>query len=33
LVTDAAQPWQLDLVESIESLACSEVTTALDLLD
>ncbi len=33
LVTDTAQPWQLDLVESIENLACSEVTTALDLLD
>ncbi|NHE67769.1 hypothetical protein G9U53_26025 [Rhodococcus sp. D-46] len=33
LVTDTAQPWQLDLVESIENFACSEVTTALDLLD
>ncbi|MDE8649713.1 hypothetical protein PXH69_32595 [Rhodococcus qingshengii] len=33
LVTDTAQQWQLDLVESIENLACSEVTTALVLLD
>lgn len=29
LVTATAQPWQLDLVDGIEKLARSEVTTAL----